>query len=209
MAIITPTVTAENTHQFREQIQRLEVFAKRIHLDLMDGEFAPSKSISVNQIFWSTAFDQIDIHLMYKKPEKYIDDLIKQQPDLIILHAEADGDIRSLLQKIKNNGIKAGVSLLKDSEVTVYADLIEVCDHVLVFSGNLGYFGGQVDLRLLDKVKQIRSLSNGIEIGWDGGINDQNAKELVEGGIDVLNVGGFIQRSEDPEESFNRLNSLI
>ena len=31
-----------------------------------------------------------------------------------------------------------------------------------------------------------------LEFGWDGGITDQNVAVLVNGGVDVLNVGGFI-----------------
>lgn len=209
MPIITPTVTAENAHQFREQLQRLEPFAKRIHLDLMDGEFAPSRSIGTSQLFWSDSFEQVDVHLMYQRPGDYLDDLISLKPSLIILHAEAEGDLTKLIKRIQSAGVKAGISLLKDSQIEDYENLVGIADHALIFSGNLGYFGGQVDLSLLSKVQQVTEINPDAEIGWDGGINDENAAELAKNGIDVLNVGGFIQRSEDPQKAFDLLNNTI
>jgi len=208
MGIITPTITAEDTHYYREQIERLEGFAKRIHIDLMDGIFAPSKSIGIDKIFWSDKFEQVDIHLMYQNPEEYINKLIGLRPDIIILHAEANNVTTDLLGKIKDANIKTGVSLLKDSKVSDYQDLVRAADHVLIFSGNLGYFGGKVDLNLLDKVGQIKDINKNTEIGWDGGINDQNIEKLMDGGVEVLNVGGYIQNSEDPKANFEKLQII-
>jgi len=82
-------------------------------------------------------------------------------------------------------------------------------DHVLVFSGNLGRHGGEADLGLLEKVRQIKAHHPEVEIGWDGGINDQNVKQLVEAGVEVLNVGGYIQKADDPEHAYATLKRVI
>ena len=81
-------------------------------------------------------------------------------------------------------------------------------DHVLIFSGDLGKHGGVADLSLLEKVNKIKALHPGAEIGWDGGINDTNAAKLIDGGVSVLNVGGFIQKSQKPDEAYAKLKSI-
>ncbi|MGH7237825.1 MAG: hypothetical protein ACREGF_04790, partial [Candidatus Saccharimonadales bacterium] len=81
-------------------------------------------------------------------------------------------------------------------------------DHVLVFSGHLGNFGGHADLKLLDKVKQIKAAQPRLEIGWDGGVNDRNAAKLAEAGVQVLNAGGYLHGAKNPAEAYQKLKDL-
>jgi ribulose-phosphate 3-epimerase len=62
-----------------------------------------------------------------------------------------------------------------------------------------------VDEKLLAKVGKVKAINPNVEIGWDGGANVDNVRLLADGGIDVINVGGAIQRSEDPEEAYATL----
>ncbi len=205
MAIICPTVTAYDTHGYREQIERVESFAQRIHIDLMDGQLAPTKSPSLNQI-WLPDITS-DIHLMYQNPMNYLEQLIKLKPNLVIIHYEADVDHAHFATHMRENGIKAGLAILQPTTVESVTDLMPCFDHVLVFSGDLGHHGGQADLNLLDKVRQLKDKFPEVEISWDGGINDQNANQLSDAGVDKLNVGGFIQKSDDPAKAYNLLSS--
>jgi ribulose-phosphate 3-epimerase len=208
MAVICPTVTAFDKHEYRTQIERLVPFAKRVHIDLMDGEFAPSKSPDLSTIWWPKELTA-DIHLMYQRPMEQVDELIKLKPNLVVIHAEAEADFSDFAARLHDAGIKTGLALLQDTSVESVAKVLPDFDHVLVFSGNLGYHGGAADLGLLDKVREIRQNYPEIEISWDGGISDQNAPQLIEAGVDVLNVGGFIQKADDPAAVYKSLASLI
>jgi ribulose-phosphate 3-epimerase len=208
MASICPTVLAEEPHAYREQMERIAPFARRIQIDLTDGDFAPSKTKIFEEIWWPEAV-QADIHLMYRHPSEYAEQLIKLNPHLVIVHSEADADFAALATQLHRHGIKAGLALLAETPIEVLKPFLNVFDHVLIFSGTLGHFGGKADLSLLDKVNQVKSLNAHIEIGWDGGINDQNAKALADGGVDVLNVGGFIQKAEDPAAAYAKLKSVV
>ena len=84
----------------------------------------------------------------------------------------------------------------------------EAIDHVLIFSGNLGSYGGHANLDLLHTVRYLKNHKPGLEIGWDGGINSQNVAQLVFGGVDVLNVGAFIQNAENPEKAYLALDRI-
>jgi ribulose-phosphate 3-epimerase len=207
-SIICPTVLAEDPHQFRTQIENIADFATRIQIDLMDGEFAPSKSINLAQVWWPDSIT-VDIHLMYKRPLEHTETLVALGPNMVIIHAEAEGDKKGMMQHLQKLGIKAGVCLLKDTTVDSAKDLIEIADHVLLFSGDLGHFGGHADMNVLKKVLKVRTINPNIEIGWDGGANEENARQLAEGGINVINVGGAIQRASNPKDAYAKLVSKL
>jgi len=205
---ICPTVTAFDNHQYREQMELVTQFAERIHIDLMDGEFAPSKSPGLEHVWWPEAVIA-DIHLMYQRPMEQLETLIKLKPNLVVVHAEADLNPAHFAMHLRDNGIKAGLALLAHTSAELIEPLLPSFDHVLVFSGKLGFHGGQADLSNLEKVKALRQAKPGLEISWDGGINADNAKQLVEAGIDVLNVGGFIAKAEDPAMAYSKLAELL
>lgn len=207
MAVICPTVTAFDPHEYRAQMERLEPFAKRIHIDLMDGEFAPTKSPSLETIWWPPELTA-DIHLMYQHPAEYLEQLIALKPSLVVIHFEADVRHAEFAAELHKHDIKAGLALLADTSVEAASQAMASFDHVLVFSGNLGHHGGQADLGLLSKAREIREQYPEAEIAWDGGINDQNAKQLIDGGIDVLNTGGFIQKSDDPAGAYAKMQAI-
>jgi ribulose-phosphate 3-epimerase len=208
MAVICPTITATGPHDYRQQMELVEPFARRIHIDMMDGQFAPTKWPELDQIWWSPG-TTADIHLMFQRPLEQLSALVKARPHLVIIQAEAEGDHAHFADSLHKVGIRAGLALLQDTAVDDARGIIKKFDHILVFSGRLGYHGGQADLALLDKVKQVREAHPQAEIGWDGGISDQNTKQLVEAGVDVLNVGGFIHQAPDPADAYAKLKEVI
>lgn len=203
-ATICPTVLAANPHTYREQIERIEPFASRVQIDLMDGVFAPSKSVLPVQVWWPEGW-QVDIHVMFQKPLEHLETLISHHPHMIIIHAEADGDLPAIMRHLKQLEIKAGVALLKETTPESAKKLIALADHVLLFSGDLGRFGGSADMKVLDKIPGIKGINSKVEIGWDGGANEGNVAALMIGGVDVINVGGAIQKAPKPQAAYDTL----
>ncbi|MBC7581417.1 hypothetical protein H7097_00935 [Aeromicrobium sp.] len=205
---ICPTITAETTDEYMEQMQRIEPFATRIHVDITDGDFAPHKLVNFDQVWWR-GDRTIDLHVMHRYPVDHMEIILAMSPRLVIVHAEAEGNLMGFIEYLHRHGVEVGLAILPRTRVEDIAPALPVIDHLLVFSGNLGYHGGQADLDLLDKVRKARELKPTIEIGWDGGINDQNARVLAEAGVDVLNVGGFIQGSGNPAGAYATLKALV
>lgn len=203
-AQITPTILAENTDDYKTQVERVTPFAERVHLDITDGAFAPALTVSVTDL-WAPAGWTIDIHAMVQRPEDYVEQLIALRPNLIIFHAEAEGDILGCLQKIKAAGVKAGLALQRQTVPSTVAPLIEAADHVMIFSGNLGHFGGTASLMQLEKIRLIKAINAAVEIGWDGGVTIDNIYSLQQGGVNVLNVGGALQKASDPKYVFEKM----
>lgn len=208
MAVITPTVTAYDPHEYREQIERIAPFTTRVHIDLMDGVFAPTKSVDLDHVWWPHHM-QADIHLMYQKPMECADQLIKLNPRMVIIHNEAGVHHMHFAAELHKHGIGVGLALLADTPEEWAEQIMHSFDHLLVFSGHLGYHGGKADFDLLEKVKKAKAHHPELEVSWDGGINDENARALVEGGVDVLCVGGFIQKASNPQEAYATLEAVL
>lgn len=208
MTIIAPTVTAFSVDEYSKQLRRIVNFSDRIHIDLMDGIFAPTISPSLKEI-WLPHHIAIDIHVMYQRPMDCLSDLIQLRPSLVIIQAEAEVHHMHFAGELHKEGILAGLALLQDTPVKNIQQIVHSFDHVLVFSGKLGFHGGEVDMSLLSKVAEIRAKYPEVEIGWDGGVSDINAKTLQKGGVDVLNVGGFIQNDKHPQSAYEKIKAPL
>lgn len=217
MAIVCPTImpTSDDPHVFRNMMERLGSLSSRIQIDLMDGQFAPHRNTSPSALWWPED-KKVDIHLMYLRPEEVLDSLLQLRPHMVILHAEAEGDLPGFIGQIQSAGVKAGVALLRASAVRDHKDVICLANHVLLFGGELGG-DGVAELSALDKVAEVRALFNNmsddedaaVEIGWDGGANRDNIRHIAEAGIDVINVGGALRNAEDPAAVYAELCQLL
>lgn len=207
MPIICPSILAEDESQYRQQIEKVAHFSHRLQIDLTDGKFAKNQTVGPEAAWWPVGV-KADFHLMFEDPLSAAETILEHQPHLIIVHAEARGSFEAFASRCHSQGVRVGVALLpKTSPQTIEGGLQKI-DHVLIFSGNLGEYGGNANLDLLHKIHYLKERKPGIEIGWDGGINDQNISQLVSGGVDVFDVGGFIQNSSDPEKTFHKLQRI-
>jgi ribulose-phosphate 3-epimerase len=205
--IISPTITAYNDDEYTHHLGVLSGFAKNIHIDLMDNDFTDTSSVAMQAVRWPKSV-QADIHVMYKDPTVILHELIERHPRVVIAHAESE-HVSSFIHELHEHRIKTGIALLQDTPIEALHHFINVIDHVLIFSGHLGHHGGEADLALLEKVKQVRRMRPDIEIGWDGGINEHNIVQLKEAGVDVFNIGSAIAHSENPESTYHHLKELL
>ena len=206
--VIAPCITVETTDQYKQSMERIHTFANRVHIDISDGDFAPTFLLEPSQLWWPQGW-HADIHAMVARPSEYVDQLTTLKADLITFHAEVEEDLLPILQKIKAAGIKAGVALQRPTVPLSVASYIQAADHVMIFSGDLGHYGGTASLMQLEKVRLIRAIKPDVEIGWDGGVSVENAFGLAQGGVDVLNVGGAIANSQDPSATYNAMLTEI
>lgn len=206
MAIICPTVLAGTQQDYDNQIKLIS-FAPRVQLDFMDGEFVETKSIGVKDAWWPDSV-QADFHLMYAHPDHYLADLLNLKPRMVIVHAEADIDHEQFAKALHEADILTGLCVLPETGIDDVKSLLGSFDHLLIFGGHLGHFGGTADLTQLKKADEAKRYNPNIEIGWDGGVTDTVAKQLAEGGVDVINVGSFIHKADNPAAAYQKLVEL-
>lgn len=211
MAVIVPAILATDISQFRRYIEVYNGFAKRIQIDITDGEFAQNQTIDESNIWWPQEKTLCDVHMMVSTPSQHLPSLVKINPSLCIFHCEASEDLLPVFDQLKANGIKTGVAFLQQTYPgsARAKQYLAVADHAMIFSGKLGLQGGKADLLQTEKVDIIRSINPNIEIGWDGGANLLNVRALAHSGIDVINVGSAISHAPNAAEMFKELNLEI
>ena len=208
MAVIAPAITVETADAYKTATEKVIPFASRVHLDISDGEFAPIFLLAEDQLYWPSNW-QVDIHAMVARPSEHLAKLIALKPTLIIFHAEAAEDLKTIVEQVHKAGIKAGVALQRSTVPSTVADVIKLVDHVMIFSGDLGKYGGKASLMQLEKIRLIKAINPKVEIGWDGGVSLENAYTLTQGGVDVLNSGGAIANSDNPAGMYESLTKEI
>jgi ribulose-phosphate 3-epimerase len=176
------------------------------HIDVMDGVFVPNISFGMPVIksIASHADKPLDVHLMIVQPERYIDTFAALGSNILTVHYEASNHLHRTIQSIKDKGMKSGVALNPHTPVDLLESIINDIDVVCLMSVNPG-FGGQSFIEsTYQKVSKLKSIidqsgaSTKIEI--DGGVTDQNAKQLVDCGADVLVAGSYVFSSDHPKE---------
>jgi len=204
MSIIVPAITVETLDQFKAETEKVGSFVQRLHIDISDGEFAPTFLLGEDQLYWPESWE-VDVHAMVARPSEHIDKIIALKPSLVIFHAESSEDLLPHFAKLKAAEIKTGLALLKTTVPATVANLIKEVDHVMIFSGDLGHHGGSASMMQLEKIRLVKKLKPEVEVGWDGGVKVDNAYTLTQGGVDILNVGGEIANSVNPAETYNQL----
>jgi len=185
-----------------------------IHVDIMDGVFVPniSMGLPVVEAVKRHAKKPLDVHLMIVQPEKYVEAFHKAGADTISVHIEACPHLHRNIQQIKALGCKAGVAVNPHTPVSSLYDLIQDIDMVCLMSVNPGFGGQKFIERTYDKIKELKALIKSRQsktlIEIDGGVNQQNAKLLMDAGADVLVTGNFVFSSSNPKEVIQRLKEI-
>lgn len=207
MAIVSPAILAASERDYHRQLEKVAGLTPRIQIDLTDGRFAKAPTVRPEQAWWPVGV-RADFHLMYEYPLAAVKVILEHMAHLIIVHAEAHGNFDEVADFCHAVRVKVGVALLPATNPELIFPALERIDHVLIFSGDLGSFGGHSDLTLLHKIGTLKERKPSLEFGWDGGINDGNIRALIRGGVDVLNVGGYIQNAPEPAAALKRLQEL-
>lgn len=187
--------------------------ADYIHIDVMDGLFVKEQAFRLTEI--KTIADKtkkpLDIHLMVKDLNYYVDYLISLKPAIITIHYEALIDL-TIINKIKSNGIKLGMAVNPKTNIDVVFPLLKQLDLVLIMSVEPGYSGQEFITSTLTKIKVLKAylINNNLKtlIGVDGGINYENAVACLKQGVDLIVANTFIIKSNNMEERILLLKNM-
>jgi ribulose-phosphate 3-epimerase len=213
MIKLAPSILSADFARLGEQIDEVaRACADYIHVDVMDGHFVPNITIGapvVASIRRATTLP-LDVHLMIEHPERYISQFAQAGADIITVHVEASPHLHATIRLIKELGAKAGVSLNPPTPLAVVEEFLPHVDLVLVMSVNPGFGGQSFIPETLPRIADMRKLldDRGLraELEVDGGINEDNAPDIVEAGANVLVAGNSIFKAQEGiSEAIRRL----
>jgi len=212
MAAVAPSILAADFANLQRDVEMLNASeADYIHVDIMDGVFVPNISFGfpVAQAIKRYSKKPLDFHLMIEKPERYLENFRDAGADILTVHYEACPHLHRTVQLIKELGMQAGVALNPHTPVELLSEILPDLSLVLIMSVNPG-FGGQKFIensyRKIYKLNYMREeLGANFKIEVDGGVNNTNARSLVENGADILVAGSFVFNSSDPHATIAAL----
>lgn len=197
--IVAPSLLAADFSKLREEIQEVESHgAEYLHLDVMDGNFVPNISFGAPVISSIRKHSNLvfDVHLMVENPDRFIKDIVDAGADVITVHAEATKHLNRTIQLIKSYGKKVGIALNPSTPLDVIKYDLKDIDMVLIMTVNPG-FGGQAFIeRMLQKIRDLRSIDSNIDIQVDGGINNKTSKLVKEAGANILVAGSYLFKGD-------------
>ena len=207
MASIAPTINATSPEDYARRINNVKGFVRRLHVDVGDGVFTGVKTVGLSQVYDIDGIP-LDLHLMMAHPESQMEDIISLQPQLVIVHYEADFDRDAFFKELRSMGIKVGLAINVETTVEQVKSCLAFLDHLLVFTGKLGHNGGEFRADCLEKIAEARAINPELEIAVDGGLNQETSRLAVEAGANLLDVGSFIHDADDPEIAYIALEAI-
>ena len=214
--IISPSILGGSFSNMEKIISDLNVSkAEYIHFDVMDGDFVPNLTFGpqfISDLRLKTK-KVFDVHLMIYRVSKFLDDYIKAGSNIITFHCEIDENLNELINKIKQNNVKAGIAIKPKTSWEEIKKYLHTIDQVIIMTVEPG-FGGQSFLS--DQIKKIKSISNyikennlDVDIEIDGGINYETGKLCVDAGADILVAGSFLFKQDNLTIATNKLNDFF
>ena len=216
MKIVAPSMLSCNFGELGDEIEMVNKSkAGWFHLDIMDGVFVPNITFGtpILEIFDSLSEKHLDMHLMIINPEKYIEKFAGLGADTITVHYEACDDLKKIIGDIKKLGVKAGLAINPDTDVSLIDHLLEEIDLVCLMSVFPGFSGQKFINETYERLKSLKTIISNSNantiIQIDGGVSLDNAKKLVSIGADILVAGSFVFKSESPKKTIEKLYTAI
>jgi ribulose-phosphate 3-epimerase len=210
--LIAPSILSADYLNFGRDIARLEkAGADIIHIDVMDGVFVPNITFGAGLVKYIRNITKLplDCHLMIVNPDKYIESFAEAGADYITVHYEVCRELRKTLKSIRKFGVKAGVSLNPDTQITKILPFLEEADLALVMSVFPG-FGGQKFImesvgRIMELKESVLKKKQSVKIEVDGGVNEETAPLINEAGADILVAGSAVFSSKNIKQAIKNL----
>lgn len=200
--MIVPALLTDKKEELVRMIDVCSEFTDCVQVDIMDGKFVASTSVTAQDLKDVRVPLNSEAHLMVNDPLAWVSVLKDVGVKRILFHSEIDADLREIIDAIKLEGLEVGLALNPATEAETIEHLLEEIDVVLFMSVVPGFYGAKFIPAVLDKIRAFKERCPWMTTAIDGGIKLDNVEEVVASGVDIICVGSAILKAEDPAQAF-------
>src|SRR3989344_5559576 len=209
MVKIIPAILAKTSEEFEKMIRMVEPHIDRVHLDICDGDFVPTKTISgYEELIKIETKVSFDVHLMVSRPEDQMYFWYKTKADRFLIHSETDHGHSNLINQIHLNGRKVGLVLNPETQTDKIAEIIEDVDFVQFMTVHPGAYGSEFIESVVNKILEFHGQYPNVPVFVDGGVNPETALRLIAVGATNLVVGNYVVSSKDVGKAIEELKKI-
>ena len=213
--ILAPSILAADFKNLGQEMKKTEENGARyLHFDVMDGMFVPSISFGMPVLasIKDGTSQTMDVHLMVQEPIRYVEAFQKAGADILTVHLEACEDVKATIDKIRECGMKVGLSICPESEAEALKPYLKEVDMILVMSVHPGFGGQKFIPESLEKIRKVREMIEeqglSVDVEVDGGIYLTNVREVLDAGVNVVVAGSAVFKGE-PEQNTKEFMEIL
>jgi ribulose-phosphate 3-epimerase len=200
---IVPAILTNDPADLELKVRQAESFCGLAQIDIMDGKFVPSTSVGFEDLKKVKTKLYLEVHLMVLEPEKYFDGFISAGAKRILFHYEATKKSAELLKLLRSKGISPGIVINPGTKTEEVQPLFNDIDMLLLMAVVPGFYGAPFIPEVLDKAKAISKMKKKFILSLDGGVKLDNFLDIVNSGVEQIDVGSAIFKGE-PGENYKR-----
>jgi ribulose-phosphate 3-epimerase len=220
---IIPALLPQTYDQLIDGFFLAESFTTHIHLDVVDGKYAPYTSYPFSEEVQTDLVDtllipptsmHVSVHLMTEDVHALGQKYIHAGAEEIIVHYAGFGLEHELVQTLalwKDQGVITTLAFSSADDPYAVSSIITELSirriHCMTIS-DIGVQGNPFDASALSLISKIRMTDPSIYISADGGISESNISLLKEAGVNDAIVGSAIMKSENPQTALEILQHL-